>query len=280
LPTLNGGINDLYPCADNRHLLINVDNEGLYVYDLINETDLMKFDVFLGLHCLIPGRSSSEIVFRNRTGDVFVLNLESMNIEKLFNSYEMLRADSELCGDESGNIYLVTKDIVEKSKSGNIYVYNIAERGIINTFTIPNAGYSNRLVFNKDRSKMLVINSSSIRIWDMASEKYVLDLVVDERRCRSARFSPDDKYVITACANKVQLWDVKSGQCFQTIKYDAMLGETAISPDGNRMAFSSTDKKIQVRHVIPVKSLIEEARSCYTHTGLSEAERKALHLEL
>jgi hypothetical protein len=59
-----------------------------------------------------------------------------------------------------------------------------------------------------------------------------------------------------------------------------MLGEAAISPDGNRMAFSSTDKKIQVRHVIPVKSLIEEARSCYTHTGLSEAERKALHLEL
>ena len=114
----------------------------------------------------------------------------------------------------------------------------------------------------------------------MASEKYVLDLIDDEKRCRSARFSPDDDYVITACGNEVKLWDLKTAQCFQTIVYDAMVAEASISPDGTRMAFSSADRKVQVQSVIPMKSLIEQTRVTYAENGLSEAERKALHLEL
>jgi WD40 repeat protein len=268
-------ISILYPLDEGR-VLINVNNDGIYLYDTDNDVLIKKLDCLEALWGdIVAGATPNEIVIQERGSDLIILNLDSLEMTRLFNLYDMFMTTVHVFSDRTGNLYMMKGDSQQQ-----VHVYNIVERKWGKTFTLPHCDSLTRLEFSKDQSRILVINSNSIKIWDMASEKYVLDLIDDEKRCRSARFSPDDDYVITACGNEVKLWDLKTAQCFQTIQYDAMVAKATISPDGTRLAFSSADRKVQVQSVIPMKSLIEQTRATYAENGLSEAERKALHLEL
>lgn len=268
------GISCLYP-LDDRRILIDITNEGIYVFDTVSDAVIKKLDCHDSLlGRIVEGSTANELVICESGGDLLLLDTETLEVHRLFNTYDRFHASIAVCSDGAGNLYMMKNNGLDQ-----VHVYNINERRFVRRFTLPHSGSGTTLEFNKDKSLMLVTTPSCIKVCDVASGQSVASLYEDARRCNSARFSPDGAYIITTCANEVKLWDVRTALCYHTIEHGSMLGKVSISPDGTKFAFSSADRQVHVQDFIPIKELIDETRAHYADIGLSDAERKALHLE-
>lgn len=272
---MTGSIRNLYAAPDNKHLLINVDKEGLYVFDIESEAVVKRFDNLDLYHNEFhPTACRSEIIIHEFRGDVSILNLETLKITKLFNTYKKFKS-ANIQTDNIGNLYVFCK-----SGSKKTHVYDLAARKIINTIESLEHMALATVEFSKDGKLLLAKTSHNIELWDVHTQKCILTLVDKDRICRNARFSPDDRYAIVTLNRKVQIWDIKSAQCIQTVSQPgALAGDACFSPDGTKWAFTTWDKTIHVRNFIPIATLIEETIANYKEIGLSENERKALYLE-
>jgi WD40 repeat protein len=268
------GISCLYP-LDDRRILIDITNEGIYVFDTVSDAVIKKLDCHDSLlGRIVEGSTANELVICESGGDLLLLDTETLEVRRLFNTYDRFHDSIAVCSDGTGNLYMMKNNGLDQ-----VHVYNINERRFVRRFTLPHSGSGTTLEFNKDKSLMLVTTPSCIKVCDVASGQSVASLYEDARRCNSARFSPDGAYIITTCANEVKLWDIRTALCYHTIEHGSMLGKVSISPDGTKFAFSSADRQVHVQDVIPIKELIDETRAHYADIGLSDAERKALHLE-
>ena len=78
----------------------------------------------------------------------------------------------------------------------------------------------------------------TVRVWDVASGTLVHELHGHSAAVKSAAFSPDGKYIVTASDDwTVRLWEVSTGQSLAQVRSDGSAVDRVIfSPDGARIA--------------------------------------------
>jgi WD40 repeat protein/tRNA A-37 threonylcarbamoyl transferase component Bud32 len=86
------------------------------------------------------------------------------------------------------------------------------------------------------------------RVWDVESGKLVLPPLRHSGAVAQARFSPDNRHIITAGADNARVWDARSGRLEVTLP-QANLEDACFSPDSQLVATAASDGSVQVWEV-------------------------------
>jgi len=90
-----------------------------------------------------------------------------------------------------------------------------------------------------------------IIIWDALNGNILHIMASDSLGFHSLSFSPDGNYIVSGNADgKLQIWDVKTGECLKTIKahggFPSFINSVEFSPDGRYFLSAGNDKLINV----------------------------------
>jgi WD40 repeat protein len=139
------------------------------------------------------------------------------------------------------------------------------------------------VAFSPDGSRAASADSDgAVRVWDLNAaegERLLLALSGHGSYVQSVAFSPDGDLIASASANLIRVWDAETGQLLYTLPgHTRVVLDVEFSPDGARLVSASADGTVRV-FVLPVKELMELARSRLTRS-LSDAEcQRYLHVE-
>jgi WD40 repeat protein len=91
-------------------------------------------------------------------------------------------------------------------------------------------------------------DTTTVKLWDVASGQELRTLKGHTNWVRSVAFSPEGTRVASASVDKtVKLWDVASGQELRTFKgHTSAVYSVAFSPDGTRLASASYDTTVKL----------------------------------
>jgi RNA polymerase sigma factor (sigma-70 family) len=101
----------------------------------------------------------------------------------------------------------------------------------------PKGGIIYTLAFSPDGARLLSVTSAALQMWDVASGKVVYT-VESKDRIRTARFSPDGKWLAVAAGGwSIAFWDAATGKERGRTQRDTDYAEQfAFSPDGKTFA--------------------------------------------
>ena len=82
-----------------------------------------------------------------------------------------------------------------------------------------------------------------IKIWDLASGNEVIELIEHKRQVYTLAFSPTTEYLISACGEKVIVWDTQRWEkCHSLVGHiDTVRAVVAFHPDGSRVVTGALD---------------------------------------
>jgi WD40 repeat protein len=106
----------------------------------------------------------------------------------------------------------------------------------------------NNLGFSPDGTRLATAAAErTVKVWDAAGGKELLNLQGHTSYAMSAAFSPDGKRLATASSDQtVKLWDTTSGQEVLTLKLPGQVNKVMFSPDGKRLASVLRDGTITI----------------------------------
>jgi WD40 repeat protein/serine/threonine protein kinase len=88
----------------------------------------------------------------------------------------------------------------------------------------------------------------TVRIWDAATGREIMNLTGHTGPVNSAAFSPDDRSILTASFDRTaRIWDAATGrELIRLVGHTDRLTSAAFSPDGRRIVTSSADKTARI----------------------------------
>lgn len=92
--------------------------------------------------------------------------------------------------------------------------------------------------FSPDGKRLLTASNKSAKIWDVETEKMVLEMI-DVDAVDRAHFSADGRFVVTASSSSVKVWDASNGKLVNERKAKSLDGR--FSPDGQYVILTSED---------------------------------------
>ena len=105
------------------------------------------------------------------------------------------------------------------------------------------------LEFSPDQQFLASVSEdSSLRIWDLKTQKEVFNLTDNETRIWGVTYTWDGKFIITACYDKIiRIWDIQKCaiECRLSEHTDQVI-KVVISPDKIHFASASYDKTIKI----------------------------------
>lgn len=127
-----------------------------------------------------------------------------------------------------------------------IRVYDTVTGKVVRIFKIGNTDkiYSDSLAYSSDKKYLAIVQNryqydEHIKIWNIETEKAVLNLESHSASISSVAYSPDGKYIATAYDNSnIIIWNAVTGEIIRTLKisdssnYFRGEGSLVYSPDG------------------------------------------------
>lgn len=106
------------------------------------------------------------------------------------------------------------------------------------------------LDYSRNGKMIVSAGKTSLRLWDAKTGREIRSFADVKDAIFSVKFSPDDKWVLTGCANhKAILWDVETGKAIKSFignTKDDLIDSVAFSPDGRSVLTGSSDKIIRL----------------------------------
>jgi WD40 repeat protein len=172
---------------------------------------------------------------------------------------EMLAAGSVGTIDNTDGWDIGDKPVLSP-EGGKIYLWNIATRKIIATFS-ETRGHVMALAFSPD-GKILAsgIDDSTIKLWDVATGKTMTTL---SGGYFTVAFSPDGRILVSGMSglmdDPIKLWDVGTGAKLANFG-DEFCGSYSIqfSPDGKILVAGCADKTIKLFGPITVTTSVQK----------------------
>ncbi|WP_419192821.1 protein kinase domain-containing protein [Kolteria novifilia] len=88
------------------------------------------------------------------------------------------------------------------------------------------------LVYSRDGKRLLSASrDGTVRVWDVATRKQILEISPGEHYYVSACWTPDEKAIVTS-GNRLQLWDATTGERLRTYHQSARVQDFVVTPDG------------------------------------------------
>jgi WD40 repeat protein/TolB-like protein len=139
------------------------------------------------------------------------------------------------------------------SVSGGIKIWNVETGALINTISSGSATLgTTSIVFSPDGRRFATggrSSSSMIRIWDSETGAYRECSERHSGEIKSVIYSPDGRYIASANATQIKIWDANNGQVLRIIeahKGILPLRQIVYSPDGRFIASGSEDRTIKI----------------------------------
>jgi WD40 repeat protein len=100
---------------------------------------------------------------------------------------------------------------------------------------------------------------STARVWEAATGKIIAELKGHTAQVRSAQFSPDGQWIVTASDDRTaRVWEAATGKTIAELKgHTAQVRSAQFSPDGQRVVTSSSDRTARVWEAATGKSIAE-----------------------
>jgi WD40 repeat protein/uncharacterized caspase-like protein len=159
-----------------------------------------------------------------------------------------LRALSGHTGPVNSVTFSVTgKMLASAGDDKTIKVWDVASGRVVRTLTGHSDGVQH-LRFSPDGKTLASgSNDASIKLWDIASGRELRTLTGHKGWLSSVDFSPDGKTLASASGDTtIKLWNVAAGTELRTLPFGKphVLLSTALSPDGNMVAFAGSGNAI------------------------------------
>ncbi|MDX1417646.1 MAG: hypothetical protein R3293_25810, partial [Candidatus Promineifilaceae bacterium] len=112
-------------------------------------------------------------------------------------------------------------------------------------------------------------NDGTVRVWDLNAaegERLLLSLAGHGSSVRSVAYSPDGRFIASAGANQIHVWDAQTGEALYTLPgHKKVVLDIAFSPNGSYLAGAGADGTVRI-YLLPVEELMTLARSRLTRS--------------
>ncbi|HEV8284384.1 MAG TPA: caspase family protein [Chitinophagaceae bacterium] len=154
-------------------------------------------------------------------------------------------------GKSAGNISLSRDDkyiLINYFEDSKYYtrVYDVSSSSVRLLYSLPPLKHWEKpYVFSPQGNYILAV-TGNVRIWNASDGKF-LDSLEGNSYLISAKFSSDEKYIVTVDdSSAVKIWDASSGKLKYTVQdknqsYDAYADEVNFSPDGKYIIETNRD---------------------------------------
>ncbi|MCP4416732.1 MAG: protein kinase, partial [Chloroflexi bacterium] len=131
------------------------------------------------------------------------------------------------------------------------------------------------VAFSPDGSRAATaVSDGTVLVWDLNApeeERLLLTLSGHGSYVQSVAFSANGRYLASASANQIRVWDAETGQPLFTLPgHTRVVLDIEFSPDGTRLVSASADGTVRI-FVLPIEELMTLARSRLTRS-LTESE--------
>ena len=116
------------------------------------------------------------------------------------------------------------------------------------------------VAFSSDGTKIASGSSdSTIRLWDLARGKELLELKGHESKVISVAFSPDGTKLASGSDDKsIRIWDIASGKETSVLTgHESLITSLAFNPDGTKLASAGDDWTIRIWDIASGKQISE-----------------------
>lgn len=155
-----------------------------------------------------------------------------------------------------------SKEVAAWNMDGNIWIWNTKTGEHTATFEGQNNKWGMALAWSPDGARVAA-GRIVITIWDVESETQVQTLEGHKGFIRDLVFSPDGRYLASACMDKtVRVWDLSTGEALHTLRPQGLviylksgpitnpiglpMSSVAFSPDGKRLATGGADRVVRM----------------------------------
>jgi WD40 repeat protein len=111
------------------------------------------------------------------------------------------------------------------------------------------AGTASWLAFHPDGRRLVSCgNDGSVKVWDTATKRLLMDLTGHSDQVRGVAFSPDGRLIASGSFDQtLKLWDAATGRVIRPlIGHNGWIQGIAFSPDGRRLASASADQTVRL----------------------------------
>ena len=130
-----------------------------------------------------------------------------------------------------------------------IFSLNAFAQDIPSTILKGHTSYVSSVSFSPDGRTLASTSDETIRLWDVATRRVILNLTGHTDSVRSVAFSPDGSIIASGSGtwrgegdNTIRLWDTETGNHIRTLTgHTAPVRSVAFSPDGSTIASGSQD---------------------------------------
>lgn len=137
-------------------------------------------------------------------------------------------------------------------------------------------------IFSPDGALIAVLEKQAITLWDSANHQALRTITLDSDSYWSGlQFSPNSEQFIASVGNRVQVWDVATGEFLREFSYPTniknIVTDTAFSPDGQTLIVTSYYGGVQLQSLQTgqVNTLTGYMRHAYSVAISPDASRLA-----